>query len=227
MTSDYVRWLRSHIGHQKTFLVRACGIVADGQGQLLLQQHLDFDLIYPNGDMVQQFTACFACRVIGGQWPPEAACFSPLALPDVPAWDRVMIEDCVANGPAASFRRGSPDAPTSREHILQLRRYVGHERLIMVGGAGLVRDDEGRILLIRRSDDAGGPTLSHTYPNGDQVEMVGTLFDCQVVGGVLRADNGEALEVRFFPPDRLPPLPERHLIRIRDGPAGREAASFQ
>jgi hypothetical protein len=26
------------------------------------------------------------------------------------------------------------------EHILHLRRYVGHERLIMVGGAGLVRD---------------------------------------------------------------------------------------
>jgi hypothetical protein len=48
-----------------------------------------------------------------------------------------------------------------------------------------------------------------------------------VVGGVLRADKDEALEVRFFPPDCLPLLPERHLIRIRDGLAGREAACFQ
>ena len=314
MTSSYVKWLRSHIGHQKIILVRACGLVTDRQRQVLLQRHPDFgwwelpgnllepgerlraclvhglrqktglvveptrlvglytspdfDLTCPNGDMVQQFTACFACRVTGGQWPPEAACFSPTALPDVPVWTRAMIEDYVANGPAASFRRGSPGSPTSHEHILHLRQYVGHERLIMVGGAGLVRDDEGRILLIRRSDDgkwcppagsmelgervdraierevseetglviraerlvgiyAGGPVFGHVYPNGDQVEVVGTCFDCQVIGGTLRADNEEALEVRFFPPDRLPPLPERHLIRIRDGLAGREAAFFR
>jgi 8-oxo-dGTP pyrophosphatase MutT (NUDIX family) len=217
---------------------------------------------------VQQFIACFVCRVTGGQWPASAACFSPTALPDVPVWTRAMIEDYAANTPAASFRRGSPGSPASHEHILQLRQYVEHERLMMVGGAGLVRDEAGRVLLIRRSDDGewcppagsmelgervdraierevgeetglvvkakrlvgiytGGPAFGHVYPNGDQVEVVGTCFDCQVMGGALCADNDEALEVRFFPPDCLPPLPERHLIRIRDGLAGQEAACFQ
>lgn len=318
--SDYVQWLRSHVGHQKIILVRACGIVADGRGQVLLQRDPDFgwwglpggllepgerfstclarglrqdaglvaepirlvglytspdfDLTYPDGEQVQQFIACFACRVSGGVLRSDGetralAYFSPTALPDVPAWHRAMIEDHVANAPPASFRRGSPgNGPASREHILQLRQYVGHERLIMVGGAGLVRDDRGRMLLVRRSDDgewslpagamelgervdraverevneetglvvragrlvglyAGGPEFSHTYPNGDRVELVTTLFDCQVVGGAPRADDEETLEVRFFPPDELPPLPRRHLIRVHDGLAGAEAACFQ
>ena len=343
ITSDYLKWLRSRVGHQKVILVRACGIVsdgADGQGRVLLQRYPefgwwelpggllepgerlsdclvrglrqetglvveparlvglytspDFNLTYPNGDQAQQFIACFACRVSGGTLRPvvatsvahfgptttevvttsdpsprggSLALFSPTALPDVPVWTRAMIEDYLTNGLAASFRRGSPGSPVSHEHILQLRRYVGHERLIMVGGAGLVRDETGRVLLIRRSDDgewcppagsmelgervdraierevgeetglvvkakqlvgiyAGGPVFGHVYPNGDQVEVVGTCFDCQVVGGTLCADNEEALEVRFFSPDHLPPLPERHLIRIRDGLAGQEAAFF-
>ena len=57
--------------------------------------------------------------------------------------------------------------------------------------------------------------------------FVTTLFDCRVVGGTLRADNAESLEVRFFPPDELPPLAQAHAIRIRHGLVGREAAFFQ
>ena len=314
MKVDYVTWLRSRVGHQKVILVRACGIVTDAEGRVLLQRHPDFgwwelpgsllepgerlseclvrglrrktrlvveparlvglytspdfDLTYPNGDQVQQFIACFACRVTSGQWPAGAARFTPTTLPDVPVWTRAMIEDYAANTPAASFRRGSPGSPVSHEHILHLRQYVGHERLMMMGGAGLVRDEAGRVLLIRRSDDgmwalpagamelgervdqaverevgeetglvvraerligvyAGGPAFRHTYPNGDQTVLVTTFFDCRVVGGALCADNDEALEVRFFPPDQLPPLLEFHSIRICDGLAGREAACFQ
>jgi ADP-ribose pyrophosphatase YjhB (NUDIX family) len=313
MKVDYVTWLRSRVGHQKVFLVRACGIVTDAEGRVLLQRHpdwgwwelpggplepgerlsaclvrglretgltveptrlvglytsADFDLTYPNGDQVQQFIACFACRVTGGQWPASATCFSPTALPDLPAWDRAMIEDYAANTPAASFRRGSSGSPISHEHILHLRQFVGRERLMITGGAGLVRNEAGQVLFIRRSDDgmwalpagamelgervdraverevgeetglvvraerligvyAGGPAFRHTYPNGDQTVLVSTFFDCRVMGGALCADNDEALEVRFFPPDRLPPLLEFHSIRIRDGLAGREAACFQ
>jgi 8-oxo-dGTP diphosphatase len=319
-TSDYVRWLRARVGSQKVILARACGIVADVQGRMLLQRHLDlgwwglpgallepgerlseclvrglrreigvalvparlvglytspdFDLTYPNGDQVQQYIACFACAGDGvpspdGDSTRDLAYFSPTALPHVPAWYRAMVEDYTANEPAASFRRGSPGSePASREHMLLLRQYVGHERLIMVGGAGLVGDDRGRILLARRSDDgewslpagameldervdrtverevgeetgvvvraerlvglyAGGPEFSHTYPNGDRVEIVTALFDCQVVGGAPRADGRETQEVRFFPPDRLPPLPARHRVRVRHGLTKREAAFFQ
>jgi 8-oxo-dGTP diphosphatase len=319
-TSSYVKWLRSRIGHQKIFLVRACGLVLDDRGHVLLRRSLDFDwwelpgsllepgerlsaclirglrceagltveptrliglytspdfdLTYPNGDQVQQFIACFACRVNGGMPHTgeadarDLAYFAPTALPDVPSWYRAMIEDNTVGAPTASFRRGSPGRPTSHEHVIKLRQYVGQERLVMVGGGGLVRDDAGRILLIRRSDDGnwalpagsmelgerldqavarevgeetglvvraerlagvytGGSTYKYTYPNGDQTMIVTTLFDCQVVGGTLGADNKESLEVRFFPPDRLPPLLEIHSIRIRDGLLGQEAAFFQ
>ncbi len=318
-TPSYVKWLRAHVGHRKIFLVRACGIVLDERGRVLLRRSPDFgwwglpgsllepgerlsdclirglnktdltvepmrlvglytspdfDLTYPNGDQVQQFIACFACRVsddaphAGKSDAHNLAYFSLTALPDVPVWYRAMIEDHAANAPTASFQRGSPGSPTSHEHVIQLRRYVGQERLVMVGGGGLIRDEAGRILLIRRSDDGtwalpagsmelgerldqsvarevgeetgltvrakrlvgvytGGSTFAHTYPNGDQTTIVTTLFDCQVVGGTLGADGKESLQVRFFPPDHLPPVTELHGIRIRDGLIGQEAAFFQ
>jgi len=28
----------------------------------------DFDVVYPNGDQVQQVTVCFECSVTGGRW---------------------------------------------------------------------------------------------------------------------------------------------------------------
>jgi 8-oxo-dGTP pyrophosphatase MutT (NUDIX family) len=65
-----------------------------------------------------------------------------------------------------------------------------------------------------------------TYPNGDQVKIVSTLFECQIVGGQLQADGVESLDVRFFAPDALPPLPKRHARRVRDGLAGNEEIIF-
>ena len=92
-----------------------------------------------------------------------------------------------------------------------------------------VNEETGLVVHTRRLVGVytGGPAFQHTYPNGDQTVFVTTLFDCQVMGGALRADNKESLEVRFFPSDRLPPLAEAHRIRIRDGLIGQEAAFFQ
>jgi ADP-ribose pyrophosphatase YjhB (NUDIX family) len=65
-----------------------------------------------------------------------------------------------------------------------------------------------------------------TYPHGDKVKIVSTLLACHVVGGQLQADGHESLEVRFFPPHELPPLPQWHANRIRDGLAQQAAAVF-
>jgi 8-oxo-dGTP pyrophosphatase MutT (NUDIX family) len=65
-----------------------------------------------------------------------------------------------------------------------------------------------------------------TYPNGDQVKIVSVLFECRVVGGQLQANGVESLDVCFFAPDALPPLPKRHARRVRDGLAGNEEAIF-
>src|SRR4051794_28258521 len=50
-----------------------------------------------------------------------------------------------------------------------------------------------------------GPEYGFTYPNGDQVQLVLTFFECRVVGGALAPDRDEALEVRYFGSAGTPP----------------------
>lgn len=45
-----------------------------------------------------------------------------------------------------------------------------------------------------------------TYPNGDQTQPITCFFRCTQVGGTLRADGQETLELAFFPPNGLPEL---------------------
>ena len=65
-----------------------------------------------------------------------------------------------------------------------------------------------------------------TYPHGDKVKIVSTLLACRVVGGQLQADGAESLEVGFFAPETLPPLPDFHALRVRHGLAARREALF-
>jgi ADP-ribose pyrophosphatase YjhB (NUDIX family) len=45
---------------------------------------------------------------------------------------------------------------------------------------------------------------TYTYPNGDQIQSWSAFFECRIVGGRLRAVDGEALELRFFTPEQAP-----------------------
>ena len=154
-------------------------------------------------------------------------------------------------------------------HVVHLREHVGHTLLLLPAAAAVIRDEAGRVLLIRRGDGSGwslpggfmepgerltdavvrevweetglevepqrivgvysDPAYTHIiYPNGDQVHFVSTTFACRAVGGTLRADGDESLEVAYFAPDALPaPIVSDHEIRIRDALAGREAAFFR
>ncbi len=230
----------------------------------------DFDITYPNGDQVQQFTACFACRTVSGTLQPDGDeivhldhC-SPDQLPDVPPWYRAMIEDWAAGHSECSFRRGRPGQADRSASFLSLRPFIGHAPLILVGAGAFVQDDAGAVLLVQRADDGSwalpaggmdigeridrtvvremreetgldvkaqrvigvysGPLFAHTYPNGDQIHIVTTLFACRVVGGSLQPDGNEIAAARFFPPTALPPLAPRQSLRIRAGLTGQRAA---
>ena len=71
-----------------------------------------------------------------------------------------------------------------------------------------------------------GPPMDLTYPNGDRLHLVSTLFRCRVIGGALRADGEESLAVRFFPRTNLPQVQPRGRRRLADALADRPGAVF-
>lgn len=52
----------------------------------------------------------------------------------------------------------------------------------------------------------GGPGFRHRYPNGDEVEWTVTVFECEILGGELAPQDGEALALRYFAAEDAPTL---------------------
>ncbi|MEK7278627.1 MAG: NUDIX domain-containing protein, partial [Chloroflexota bacterium] len=197
----------------------------------------DYDVLYPNGDEVQQFTVALECKIIGGESKPDGAettenrfvTVSELGALDVPRWYADMARDCFAEG------RPHFDAPEFTpgpgEGWRALRPLIGPGRLIVVGAGAIIEDDAGKVLLTLRREGlwgipAGlmelgesisgtlvreareemnleiaphelvgvftGPEAFHTYPDGNQVQIVSTLFRANITGGNLCPDGVEA-----------------------------------
>jgi 8-oxo-dGTP diphosphatase len=122
-------------------------------------------VLYPNDDRVQQATFFFACRTVGGSPRPardestRLAFFPEGGYPPTLPW----YELALARGggswpyfdPPEFARTGAP--PT----WAQLRSRVGAMPLVLPGAAALIRDDRGRVLLVRRTD-----TGRWTLPGG-------------------------------------------------------------
>jgi ADP-ribose pyrophosphatase YjhB (NUDIX family) len=49
----------------------------------------------------------------------------------------------------------------------------------------------------------GGPRFHHTYPNGDRVGFVSTMFDARIVAGEPRPDEDETIEVAWLTLEEL------------------------
>ncbi|GHC96072.1 NUDIX hydrolase [Nocardiopsis terrae] len=77
-----------------------------------------------------------------------------------------------------------------------------------------VREETGVLVEVERLATVIGQE-PHTYPNGDQVQFLDLAFRCRPVGGELRVDGDESLDVGWFAPDRLPRMADRILERIR------------
>ncbi|MCX5066529.1 NUDIX domain-containing protein [Micromonospora lupini] len=83
-----------------------------------------------------------------------------------------------------------------------------------------VREETGLdVAPVRMSSAVSHP---HTYPNGDQCEILNLGFLCRVVSGTARVNDDESVAVRWFPLDRLPELTPHDLLVIayalRDNP---------
>lgn len=53
-----------------------------------------------------------------------------------------------------------------------------------------------------------GEDFAYTYPNGDMVSTIDIVYTCREFEGELRPQPEEVTELKFFPPDDLPPLCE-------------------
>lgn len=78
-----------------------------------------------------------------------------------------------------------------------------------------------RVVCERIGGVASEPPFS--YANGDRVQVMDVAFRCRPVGGKIRVDGDESLDVGWFELDALPPLNDVILRRIRcaldEGPA--------
>ncbi|PEC82244.1 NUDIX domain-containing protein [Bacillus cereus] len=52
----------------------------------------------------------------------------------------------------------------------------------------------------------GGEEFRHTYLNGDQVEYIVVVFECEVISGKLKSIDGESLKLQYFSLSEKPPL---------------------
>lgn len=57
-------------------------------------------------------------------------------------------------------------------------------------------------------DVLGGPDYWVTYPNGDQVACVNSVFDARVAGGTIRADGEEVSEVGWWTLEEIERAPD-------------------
>jgi 8-oxo-dGTP diphosphatase len=118
------------------------------------------EIRYPNGDRVQQITFTFGCSIEGGSLAAGAEetsaleFFSPENFPPTLPWYQTALEKRNSIWPFfdppvfSSPGKGAASAST----WAAIRARIGSAPLILPGATSLIRDPQGRVLLVRRKD---------------------------------------------------------------------------
>jgi 8-oxo-dGTP pyrophosphatase MutT (NUDIX family) len=69
------------------------------------------------------------------------------------------------------------------------------------------------------------PLFRHVYPNGDEVHLIVSVFECGIQGGELVCRDGEATELRYFAPEEVVRLVPKYPRELFTG--GRSAPYFE
>lgn len=118
-----------------------------------------YEVTYPNGDQVQQYTVCLQAQLQGGQMlvngteASEQRFFDPGEIPynQIPLWYRDMLQTAIS-GSFPSFE-GPVTQAEAIPQIEDIRSYIGPDPYIGVGSIAILRDDQGRLLMVKRTDD--------------------------------------------------------------------------
>ncbi len=121
--------------------------------------HPDYNLLYPNGDQVQQWTVCVTGRAVGGSLDADGretlgVCWMDVdeALPQLPLAYRTMLKAALES-PRDAVLEPVYAAATLTPYYPILRKHVGHAPIILPGVMPVIRDDAGNVLTVRRADD--------------------------------------------------------------------------
>ena len=118
-----------------------------------------YDVRYPNGDEVQQFSICFAGAVAGGEMAVDGVetvaqrFFTPETIPwkQLPSWYKAMVGDALSGGEPAFCPPASGDE--TEDQIGVIRPLIGPAPYLGVGTMVTVVRADGHVLLMRRRED--------------------------------------------------------------------------
>jgi ADP-ribose pyrophosphatase YjhB (NUDIX family) len=178
-----------------------------------------------------------------------------------------MKADLLAGREEATFDALVSSSEPPVEYFSLLRPHIGHAPLLLPGTAACIFDEQGRILLQKRSDfglwglpggaqDLGesatqamvrevheetglrvepvrltgvysDPAFGKTLTNSDQVQPIVACFKARIVGGELRTDSPETLDLDYFAADNLPPMLECCQVKAGDAFVKHRSAVFR
>ncbi len=136
------------------------GIRVELRGLAGLLSHPRYNLLYPNGDQVQQWTAVFWGEAAGGDLRPDGGeTLSAFFIePDEflhkthPSHEQMIRYALHARSGAAPLLEPVESFPPLQPYYPILRAHVGHERVILPGTLAVIEDERGRILMTQRAD---------------------------------------------------------------------------
>ncbi len=121
--------------------------------------HPAYNLLYPNGDRVQQWTVCVVSRPVSGELHADgseslAVTWLPgdEALPQFPPAYQAMVRAALES-PRDAVLEPIYAEPQLTPYYPILRAGVGHAPVILPGAMALVPNERGELLVTRRTDD--------------------------------------------------------------------------
>ena len=136
------------------------GLIVDVQRLVGVFSHPQYNLHYPNGDDVQQWSVALIARPVGGTLRPDGGETLSVqwmevdaALPQFPPAYRAMI-DAARQSPHAATLEPVYAEDTLTEHWHVLRPHVGHDTVILPGAMAVIPNERGEILAVRRTDNS-------------------------------------------------------------------------
>jgi ADP-ribose pyrophosphatase YjhB (NUDIX family) len=94
-----------------------------------------------------------------------------------------------------------------------------------VAAARETLEETGVVITVDRLASTSSDT-GIVHVNGDRASYLDLTFSCTYVSGEAHVADDESRDVRWFPRDGLPDMPEKMVRRLADALSGEQAARF-